>query len=196
METPVIKVKSTPKVKVSVLSKHTAIPNDYDKLKNIPTFDGRKWIGALTADELELLTSKLTDYTPTTIEASKTDKIVILSTGGDKFVLTLSDLLNYIKSYDMGEQITVDDDGDVEATLTPNIYYLFTGEIASLSISFGEAKTSRYNEFKGQFRTGSTVPVVSFPSSVKWVGEEFPELEADRTYQFSVLNDIGVIVGV
>lgn len=196
MATPIIKVKSSPKVLVKVLQKHTVIPNDYNNLKNIPTFDGKEWKGSLTAEELSLLTSDLSKYEQATIETGDNDKIVMLSAKGKRFVIALSDLLEYVKSYDMGEQIIVEDSGDIQATLTPNIYYLFTGEITSLSIFFGEAKAGRYNEFKGQFRTGSNVPVVSFPASVKWVGEEFPTLEADRTYQFSVLNDIGVIVGV
>ena len=168
----------------------------YGDLQGIPTFDGKVWKGTLTAEELSLLTSALSSYQETTLQASADDKIVILSTGGEKRVLTLSTLLEYIKSFDSTEQITVDDNGDIEATIKPNIYYLFTGEITSLSISFGEAQTSRYNEFKGQFSTGATVPTVSFPTAVKWIGETFPELEADRTYQFSIVNNIGVIVGV
>ena len=44
----------------------------------------------------------------------------------------------------------------------------------------------------GQFKTGSTVPTVVFPSDIVW--KTAPSLVANKTYQFSVLNNKGIIV--
>lgn len=91
---------------------------------------------------------------------------------------------------------TISTSGSFTQALFPNIYYLFTGELTAVSISFEGAVSGRENEYKGQFTVGSIIPIISFPSTISWVGGSFPTLETNKTYQFSVLNNIGVVVGV
>lgn len=194
MEKAKISIKVNTKSAVNVKQKHTTIPNDYEKLKNLPKINGVSLLGDLSENDLFLLSNLLSKYESISLDESS--KIIMFSKNNIPVVMPLKDVLDFVKSFDNGSAVEIDDDGDVEQTINPNVYYNFTGVLTSLVISFGEEKTNRENEFKGQFTVGSTIPTVTFPSSVKWIGEEFPELEENKTYQFSVLNNIGVIVGL
>lgn len=87
------------------------------------------------------------------------------------------------------------DSGDVTATLNPNTFYEF-GECTSLTITLGTAKTGVYNEYMFQFASGATATALTMPDTVKWVNDEAPEIEANRIYQCSIVNNIGVIASI
>lgn len=99
------------------------------------------------------------------------------------------------KNIDNGGKVVIATSGDVSKTILPDTFYSFTGELTSLEITLGDEIDGRENEYKGQFVTGSAVPTVSFPSTVSWVGGSFPVIEENKTYQFSILSGIGIIVG-
>lgn len=99
------------------------------------------------------------------------------------------------KDIDNSGRITVPTNGEVSQMILPDKFYDFTGNITSLAVTLGTPVDGRENEYKGQFITGTTAPNVVFPASVKWVGG-FPIIEANKTYQFSILSGLGVIVGV
>ena len=126
--------------------------------------------------------------TPDTTPTADSDKLV--TSGGTRAAIDAA-----TSGIDTGKPETVVLTGIFPYNLKPNVYYNFTGALVSLTLSFGEPIEGRENEYKGQFLTGDTVPTVTFPSNVIWVGE-FPELESNKTYLFSVVNNIGVIVGV
>lgn len=92
---------------------------------------------------------------------------------------------------DTGEKIEVSDQRSV--SLYPNIFYDITGDLTTLSIELVDNATSKAYEYKGQFKSGATAPTVTFPSGVKMIG---PSIEPNKTYQFSIVNNIGVVVGV
>lgn len=194
MYAPTIKVKSSPKVVVRVIKKHTTIPNSYDKLKNKPTINGVEVSGDLNSDDLKLLSSIISDYPETALNEA-VGQVVILTDKG-KISISFKDLMDYIKSSGVVSTEVVEDSGEVVKEIKPNVFYSFTGEITTLQITFGEAVQGKENEYKGQFTVGSTIPTVLFPNTVKWVGEEFSTLEENKTYQFSILNGVGVIIGV
>lgn len=100
------------------------------------------------------------------------------------------------KNIDNGGKVVIDAAGVVTQAIQPDKFYLFTGTLTSLIITLASEVEGRENEFKGQFATGSSAPTVSFPETVSWVGGAFPTIEANKTYQFSILGGIGVIVGV
>lgn len=78
--------------------------------------------------------------------------------------------------------------------IRPNIFYDF-GPQYQLEISF-EAPQSIYrsNEYMFQFESPSDRPTtLIMPSDVKWCYE--PVIEAGKTYQVSVLNNLAVICG-
>lgn len=96
---------------------------------------------------------------------------------------------------DNSKMITISDSGAVSQTLLPNVFYNFTGTLTSLTITLSAVIANRECEYKGQFLSRSTAPTVTFPNGIIWV-DSFPTIETNKAYQFSILNNIGVIVGV
>lgn len=79
-------------------------------------------------------------------------------------------------------------------TIEANKMYLF-GEKTTLNIQFASVEDSTVvNEYLFQFISGSTATELTYPDSIKFV-QEF-EIEANKIYQVSVLNNIAVIGGV
>lgn len=92
----------------------------------------------------------------------------------------------------------VNTSGSLSQELLPNIFYNFTGSLTSLTITFGVGIIGKINEYDFQFVSGSSAPTISVPNSVNWVdnGVYIDNIEANKTYQVSILNNIGIIVGV
>lgn len=83
---------------------------------------------------------------------------------------------------------------DTTFVLTPNTFHVW-GEVSSLEISLGKEVSGIINEFLFQFESGSVATTLILPDSIKWVNET-PMVEANKTYQCSIINNIGVICGV
>lgn len=83
---------------------------------------------------------------------------------------------------------------DATAELLPNTFYQW-GEIAALSITL-ETPTNEAitNEYCFEFVSGSTATTLTVPDTIRWAQE--PSIDTGKTYQVSILNGIGVIVGV
>lgn len=196
MNKPKLIIKRKPTAKVSLHNSHTVVPKDYEYLKNKPKINSVELLGDLSYSDLKLLSSLLTNYEAATLsDEDEGGYILAMDENGEKKI-PVSDFLKLVASADTGKAVEIDEDGDVSQELLPNVFYNFTGDLTALTIAFAEQTASRESEFKGQFSTGDTVPTVSFPEGVSWVGGEFPELEQNKTYQFSVLNNIGVVIGV
>lgn len=98
-----------------------------------------------------------------------------------------------IQAIDTLEKIEVKSSGEVSQYLEPNIFYDFTGDLTKLYIYCTKNNSAKAYEYKGQFKSGATAPTVIFPSDVKMIGSS---IEPNKTYQFSILNGIGVVIGV
>lgn len=81
---------------------------------------------------------------------------------------------------------------DAAAELAPNTFYKW-GEIAALTITLGAETDGITNEYCFEFVSGDTATTLTVPDTIRWVQE--PTIEAGKTYQVSILNQIGVIVG-
>ena len=87
----------------------------------------------------------------------------------------------------------------VESVLTtqeiePNKFYKF-GEVSSLNITLAAiTDTSVLNEFMFEFISGTTATTLTLPNAVKWL--ETPSIESNKTYQCSIVNNIGILAGV
>ena len=79
-------------------------------------------------------------------------------------------------------------------SLSPNTFYVWD-EVASLNLSFTSGNESVANEYTFQFVSGGIPATLSLPDGIQWIGGE-PNLEANKTYQVSILNGIGVIASV
>ena len=84
------------------------------------------------------------------------------------------------------EETTID-------ALTPNVLHKW-GTMASLTISALATPSDEtiVNEYMIEFTSGSTATVLSLPRSIVWA--ETPNIEANATYQISVINNLGIIV--
>ena len=106
----------------------------------------------------------------------------------------VEELLDSIESKQ--DNIPVVDNGaaNTSITINPNVYYKW-GVVSELNISLNESLDGIvYNEFLFQFSSGAIATTICVPSSVKWQSE--PNIEANKTYQVSIVNNIGLIVGV
>ena len=81
---------------------------------------------------------------------------------------------------------------DASAEISPNKFYKW-GEIAALTITLGAETDGITNEYCFEFVSGYTATTLTVPDTIRWVQE--PTIEAGKTYQVSILNQIGVIVG-
>lgn len=93
-------------------------------------------------------------------------------------------------SYRQIDNVVGDSNGNASLALRMNMLHVVTN-CTRLSVYIGLAEG---NEGIFQFTCGSTPVTLVMPSTVKWVNE--PVIEANKTYQVSVLNNIAVIGGV
>ena len=76
--------------------------------------------------------------------------------------------------------------------LDSNKYYNL-GSVSSLTITLNTpTDSSIYNEYMGQFTVSSDSPTITFPSTITWAVA--PTYTNGKTYEFSIVNNLGVIV--
>ena len=93
-------------------------------------------------------------------------------------------------SYRQIDNVVGDSNGNASLALRMKMLHVVTN-CPRLSVYIGLAEG---NEGIFQFTCGSTPVTLVMPSTVKWINE--PTIEANKTYQVSVLNNIAVIGGV
>lgn len=81
--------------------------------------------------------------------------------------------------------------GNTTFVLTPNIYHKW-GVVNSLTLTLADAPEDTYNEYMFQFTSGDTATTLSVPNTIQWVIQ--PNILSNRTYQCSIVNNIGVLV--
>ena len=75
-----------------------------------------------------------------------------------------------------------------------NKFYKF-GEVSSLNITLAAiTDTSVLNEYMFEFVSGTTATTLTLPNAVKWL--KAPTIEANKIYQCSIVDNIGVLLGV
>lgn len=77
--------------------------------------------------------------------------------------------------------------------IQPNVLNVW-GEISSLTITFAEGAANQYNEYMIQFESGSAATTLTLPASVQWVDDN-NTVEANKTYQISIVNNLGIMEG-
>lgn len=81
--------------------------------------------------------------------------------------------------------------GPVTQQLSPNILYMF-GARPSLTITLGGGTAGIVNEYMFEFVSGRTPTTLSVPDTVKWSGGSAPTIEANKTYQVSIVDNLAV----
>ena len=83
--------------------------------------------------------------------------------------------------------------GDTTFVLTPNILHKW-GTVTSLTLTLAvPTDTTVANYYMVQFTCGSSATSLNLPDTIKWITE--PNIEANKTYQISILDNLGVIGG-
>ena len=100
---------------------------------------------------------------------------------------------NWVLSANEGEDEVDHGTSDTTFALTPNVLHKW-GEVATLTLTLAAGTSGKINEYMFQFTSGSTPTVLTVPNTVNWVSA--PNIEASTTYQASIVNNIGVIIGV
>lgn len=77
-------------------------------------------------------------------------------------------------------------------SINPGVLNLW-GTVSALTITLATpSDSSIMNEYLIQFTSGSTATTLTLPASIMWAEE--PEIEANATYQVSIVNNLGIIV--
>ena len=149
--------------------------------KNIPSGGG----GGGTATDVQI--------NGTSIVSNNTANIITNTAynSSSNKIATMSDLPDISGKQD---KILVETSAQTTITIDPNKYYTF-GEVASLNITLTTPSDNTiYNEYMFEFDSGTTPTSLILPNTVSWV--ETPTIEASKTYQVSIVNNIALIVGV
>ena len=77
--------------------------------------------------------------------------------------------------------------------MQPNVRYRW-GVVSSLTLSFADEIPGIVNEYCGEFYSGSPATNFMCPASVNWVTPL--NIESGKRYEFSIVNEIGVMSGV
>lgn len=79
-------------------------------------------------------------------------------------------------------------------SIEPNKYYKWTSAMSSLTITLATpTNTSILNNYMFEFTTSSSGCTLNVPSTVKWANGEAPTIEASKTYQVSIINNLAVV---
>lgn len=81
---------------------------------------------------------------------------------------------------------------DTTFALTPNVLHVW-GEVATLNLTLGAETAGVLNEYMAQFTSGTKATVLTLPDTVTYIGES--TIEADKTYQVSIINNLAVLGG-
>jgi chromosome segregation ATPase len=80
------------------------------------------------------------------------------------------------------------------ANIEPNNYYKWVNEMSNISVSFKQpSDETTLNNYVFEFTTSASGCTFSVPASIKWVNGEIPLIEGGKTYQVSVVNNLGVV---
>lgn len=82
--------------------------------------------------------------------------------------------------------------GTVIKQINPNTFYKF-GSCSTLTIALGAETSGIVNEYMFEFISGTTATTLSIPDSVKWSGGNAPTIEANKTYQVSIVDNLALI---
>lgn len=93
-----------------------------------------------------------------------------------------------------GKVNKVTNTGAVTQEIQSNQFYEF-GEVTSLTITLANQASGYIGEYQFQFTSGSTPATLNLPEDVSYMVAPDFQIEANKTYQVSILNNVAVIGG-
>lgn len=100
-----------------------------------------------------------------------------------------------IKSYiDSNCNIPTETTTASSKSLTANKYCKWTNTPTSITITLATpSNTSIVNNYMFEFTASSSGCTLSVPSTIKWINGTVPSIEAGKTYQISIINNLATI---
>ena len=100
-----------------------------------------------------------------------------------------------IKSYiDSNCNIPVETTTSTSQSLIANKYYKWTNTPTSITITLETpSDTNILNNYMFEFTTSSSGCTLSVPSTIKWINGTVPTIEAGKTYQISIINNLATV---
>lgn len=117
--------------------------------------------------------------------------ITNLINGAPEELDTLKELADAIVefAYKIPKVTSIPQDG-----FSPNVFYSI-GEISqdtTFVLATPEDNTV-LNEYLIQFSIGNTVPIITFPNGSSWLNGETPTLNANKSYQLSIIDNLAIL---
>jgi hypothetical protein len=140
---------------------------------------------AIEGKKLSELTDKVTDI-------QGTERIYVSDGSGTPKYIETSQLATSEQLQEKGDKVTTESATEDAKEIQPNRYYIF-GEKQNLTITLAEGEEGKLNEYMFEFTSGTTPTTLTLPESVKWIGSN--TIEASKTYQVSIVNNIAVLGG-
>lgn len=102
---------------------------------------------------------------------------------------------NVIKSYiDSNCNIPTETTTASSKSLTANKYCKWTNTPTSITITLATpSNTSILNNYMFEFTASSSGCTLSVPSTIKWINGTAPSIEAGKTYQISIINNLATV---
>lgn len=136
--------------------------------------------------------TKLSDLKNKVEKIQGNERIYVSNGSGTPMYIETSQLATSEQLQEKGDKVTTESATEDAKEIQPNRYYIF-GEKASLTITLAEGEEGKLNEYMFEFVSGTTPTTLTLPESVKWMGDN--TIEASKTYQVSIVNNIAVLGG-
>jgi hypothetical protein len=140
--------------------------------------------------------TELTNYATTEALAQKADASA-LNDKADKSALekfaTKDSLANFATKESLANFAMKEEVKQMTATtasIAPKILHVW-GEVTKLNITLADGEEGVVNEYMVQFTSGATATTLTLPDSIVWMSA--PNIQTNKTYQLSIINNLGII---
>lgn len=98
----------------------------------------------------------------------------------------------HYKQSPRNQKIPIIKKSEQTASIYPNKYYIFE-EVAELTISLAGEKNDILQEYMFEFVSGDVPTILNLPQEIKWITDN--KIQANKTYQVSIVNNLAVMGG-
>ena len=82
--------------------------------------------------------------------------------------------------------------------LIPNVIYIFTERSGDLTLTLGTPVIGKANQYHLFLTTenSETIPTITWPNYLQWAGGNEPTIDAGKTYEVDILNNVAVFMEI
>lgn len=129
----------------------------------------------------------------TTVDGTYNYAVVPTVTTKHSGIMTAADKVKLDKLQELVE-LKIVGTSESSVAMKPNkVYEITVGSALTITLEEPTDKTV-YNEYQGTFDTGDTIPIVTFPSNVRW--NDTPKVGANQHVEFSIRYSGGKYYGI